>query len=401
MARFASQLARLIQVLERQSQAGPVMAPVWQRLQVPLQGLSPEDLAALQRPEHPFWALLDRIAALSAVQAGSPDEMRALVAKLDPVLAQLETTQTAATPVAYDTALAEMETLRVELPEANSQALESALDQEARRREIEPAVRNQLVDQLRRLRVPAIVQQFLLGPWVEVLTSSLVREGTEAPNSQRWMNAVADFTAAVSRQRRGHTLSEAERAPLLALARDGMEQAGLQGHRIEGYLFDLTAVLSHEAGREPPLPEAPLPELGRAAEPFPDARLSSDEPAPRATEPWEDTESRAWMGHADLETVAVAFEEDAPEAAAQRQAWISALKPGTICRLMLQGRWATAQLVWQSDNGQFFMFKGPLAIGTQTVTRRVLERLRSEGLATVVEPGQTLAKALRALPSAG
>jgi hypothetical protein len=164
----------------------------------------------------------------------------------------------------------------------------------------------------------------------------------------------------------------------------------------------LAAVLSHESSREAPLPDAPLPEHGSpvAADPA-EARLMSDGAAASGAGPWEDTESKAWMGHANLETVPFAFDEEAPEAAAQRQAWINALKAGAICRLMLEGRWATAQLVWRSDNGQFFMFKGALATGTQTLTRRVLERLRSEGLATVVEPGQTLAKALRALPSAG
>ncbi|MBC7700285.1 MAG: DUF1631 family protein [Massilia sp.] len=68
------------------------------------------------------------------------------------------------------------------------------------------------------------------------------------------------------------------------------------------------------------------------------------------------------------------------KAAAQR--WLQTLTKGVRCKLFLQGQWVTAHLLWRSDNGEFFMLSSSLAGGMHSMTRRALERLRIEGLAT-------------------
>ena len=85
---------------------------------------------------------------------------------------------------------------------------------------------------------------------------------------------------------------------------------------------------------------------------------------------------------------------DAADAASD---WIDALRPGRRCKLYLQGVWATAQLVWSSDNGAIFMFTSNLAGGMHSMTRRALKRLRAEGLATDLADPSAVQRALGGL----
>ncbi|MFZ2990430.1 DUF1631 family protein, partial [Ideonella sp.] len=396
----SGQLGQLLQVLARQSQAGPVMEPIWARVQACFDRLGADELRALQQPDHPFWRLLDRIAALSVVQQPSSRQMQDLAQQLEPVLGQLEQAAEPLSTMRFDSALAELDSLPMPMEDVNPRGLATALELESRRRDIEPAVRSQLVAQLRPLAVPPTLRQFLLGPWVQVLTAALALDGPENAATERWMNAVADFLGAASRLRRGNAVARPECEALVALAGEGMRGAGLPEHLVQGNLADLSRWLN--AG--PLLPAAtpaeatlyvpPEPEQAAAAQPV--AAVPEPDPPAGAPADWDEE----WQGHADLDTVPMGMGEalvNDPAAQAEREAWLSALHVGDLCRLKLQGRWVTALLTWRSDNGQFFMFKSRHAAGVHTLSRRSLERLRGEGLATRVEPGQLLAHALSAL----
>ena len=399
------QLGELVQILSRQSHSGPAMDTVWQRLHSPMTRLAPAQLAALQQEDHPFWRLLDRIAGLSEVQSADDPQMQRLADQLDPMLVQLEEAGDTLSNASFDSALAQLDSLPAPMPAVSPQALESALDHEARRREMEPAVRGQLVEQLRALMLPPVLKQFLLGPWVQVLSRVLARDGTQAPATLHAMNLVPDLLAAASQQRRGQPLAPMERQRLLDAAEDGMDAAGLPGHMVNGYLADLAAVLSGVAATHssPEAPDSPTlvitPAMLAAAK---GELLPEPEPPPPGFDPtnmrgWSDTAREEWHGHAELATVPMAMAEEAEAARLAREAWLQGLKAGQLCRLMLQGRWTTALLTWRSDNGQFFMFKSRHAAGSHTLTYRALDRLRREGLATHIEPGQMLARARRAM----
>ena len=51
-------------------------------------------------------------------------------------------------------------------------------------------------------------------------------------------------------------------------------------------------------------------------------------------------------------------------------------------RLFIHGRWARCQLLWRSDQGQFFLFAGDSPTRNHSITRRALERLSAAGLIT-------------------
>ena len=391
------QLAQLLQILSRQSQSGPAMDAIWQRLLEPVQRMGATALADLQQTDHPFWRLLDRIAMLSTVQAQSGPAMRELAARLEPVMAQLER-GASLTAEQFDTALAELDTLPgADLPDA-SQAMESVLDLEARRREIEPAVRSQLVWQLRPLALPAVLKQFLLGPWVEVLTHALSNAGPDSPSTMRFMNHVADLLAAVSQQRRGQALQDSERQPLLDVAEEGMRAGGLPEHVVQGCLNDLAAVL---AGAQGAVASGTRPEAEAGLAPVLPAVEDDEDSHSSEADEYVDSGTDEWLGHAELATVQTTFSGGSEASQTASQAWTEGLQVGGLCRLMLQGRWVTAMLSWRSENGMFFMFKSRHTAGTHTLTLRSLVRMRSEGLATSIAPGQMLARALQALAGPG
>jgi len=74
--------------------------------------------------------------------------------------------------------------------------------------------------------------------------------------------------------------------------------------------------------------------------------------------------------------------------------WTQSLRKGMWCKLYLQGQWTTAHLLWVSDNRQFFMFTSDKAGGMHSMTRRALERLRAEGLATNLEERSLMQRAV-------
>lgn len=371
-------LEQLTRTLARQSHAGPAMEPVWRRLLAQVERLSADELGRLRQPDHPFWRLLDRLAALSAVHSPGDPEMRELASRLGPMLAQLE--QPAAPSLAsFDTALSQLDSVPSDLGGTRPMELESAFDQAARRQQVEPTVRAQLLEQLRQTPVPDILRQFLLGPWHQVLSGVLVKDGTGSASTLRYMNLVGDLLAAVARLRRGTVPSPLERQSLLDTARDGMAGAALPVHVVDGYLADLSRVLS--GVDKIALAQAVAPSEPEVITEVPGlAALSGEE----------------WQGHAELPTVPVPLDED-DGGRAELEAWVQGLKAGDLCRVMLQGRWVTALLNWRSDNGQFYMFRSRVGSGTHTLTRQALTRLRSEGLATRIEPGQLLARALETM----
>ena len=53
---------------------------------------------------------------------------------------------------------------------------------------------------------------------------------------------------------------------------------------------------------------------------------------------------------------------------------------GPATRVFLNGAWTQAQLLWRSEQDQFFLFAGETPQRTHSVSRRALERLRGAEL---------------------
>jgi hypothetical protein len=97
-----------------------------------------------------------------------------------------------------------------------------------------------------------------------------------------------------------------------------------------------------------------------------------------------------------LPTVPMAYGDEQPDTphGDTPTEWTQSLRKGMWCKLYLQGQWTTAHLLWVSDNRQFFMFTSDKAGGMHSMTRRALERLRAEGLATNLEERSLMQRAV-------
>jgi hypothetical protein len=73
--------------------------------------------------------------------------------------------------------------------------------------------------------------------------------------------------------------------------------------------------------------------------------------------------------------------------------WLASLQVGTWVRMFLQGRWAQAQLLWEGDRGELWLFGDGASDATWAVRRGALLRLHAEGLAKTLTKRSLLARA--------
>ena len=75
------------------------------------------------------------------------------------------------------------------------------------------------------------------------------------------------------------------------------------------------------------------------------------------------------------------------------------LAPGRAARLLLQGHWIDAQLLWRNDGGDLLLFADTDG-RTHALTRRAIERLEAEGLVRIAPPGSLVQRAIDSLLAA-
>lgn len=349
----------------------------------------------LDSMDNPLWRLIDRLAALgqfdSEVPAGSLQ--LPLHLRLEPIIAELER---GAQPMAgerYAQALKALDAEARDMADEQfstpapfsvsglaQQALlnEPALAAEERRQALEPLVRQQMVARLRDGHVLPEIKQFLLGPWLEVVVQAVVQGGEEAPATQRVLGLVESLIEAGGYRRRA-PLTPAELACLRMEAEDGLQGLPqIDPVRTRRHVQDLGVALA----RWP----RPAPDTAAPAE-----ALFDDD----------DADAPDWPSHADLATVPIALDAHNPDERSLRdcEAWLDSLAVGDICRIQRQGQWATLRLNWRSDAGTYFAFGNSAGLAF-CASRRVLGRLRLEGLATTMARGQWVQQAVDTLPMA-
>ena len=348
------------------------------RLRRPGQVLAEGDPRLWQNLDHPWWRLLDQIIALDATAPGhtttpaKPDPVHAALAEAVARLAQSPSANRRNWQVAWEPVKAALERAVAE----RRQALEPQagnLQHQAEAQEMEIAMRNQVVQQLRSTPVSAGLRPFLLGPWTQVLTHAALQHGTQGTPTSRLALVLDDLIHAT--QQPGQRVSSAQRTVLLRQVREGLATLGLPPERLETEITDLRALL-----RNPP---------------------------PVEQETWEeavDTLPTPWVLdlHAALPTVPLEMPDATPartgaDDLARHAAWFSTLEPGAHCRLFLMGRWMTVQLDWVGETRKLFLFTNRHGGRTHSLTRRMLEKLREAGLAATIEDGFLVAQAMDSL----
>jgi hypothetical protein len=396
LAVTVEQVPALLARVAAQAQLSQGMAGLLARLAPLVQGSLQAHPQLLHAQDGAVWRLIDRLVSLSQLDPASsatPDRP-ALDQRLTPLINALMDQPGPLGPQHYERALAHADRLAMaSLPEAvgTSSHASRTLNLQARQLELEPLIRSQMVERVAPLDLLPGARQFLLGPWVQVLTHASARDGVDAPSTQRWAGLIDSLVDGAARHRR-RPLSPAELDCQLLDAADGLRDAGLPSARITQHLDDLRAELAHW----PRMAPAHTDEVPALAAELTEAERNSLMPPGSP-----DIDDSDWQHHADLATVPVDLQENDPNtpAALARRAWMASLAPSQLCRIFLQGRWTSVRLDWISEGAQFFAFsrrRGP-AFST---SRRVLERLRAEGLVTTIDPGQWLREAASTLPGA-
>lgn len=376
------------------------MQALMTRLAAPVARSVAADQRLLDSVDNPLWRLIDRLAALGQLDTDmAPGSLQLpLHLRLEPIIARLEAAAQPMPVERYAQALAEAEAEAHDVADANARSQPStgglqlgtaplplsasptpaAPAVEPLRQDLEPVMRAQMAARLRDDPVLAEVRQFLLGPWLQVVVKAYAGQGEEAPSTQRVLGAVESLIEAGSYRRRT-PLSRAELDCLRMEAEDGLLQIDhMPGDRVQQHVVDLTRA------------------LGTWPRPAPDTEFSAllDEPEEVAT-----PDPDAWPTHDELATVPIALDAHNPDERSLRdcETWLDSLAAGDICRIQRQGQWATLRLNWRSDTGTYFAFGNStgLAFGA---SRRVLGRMRLEGLATTMARGQWVRRAVDTLP---
>ncbi|WP_396268735.1 DUF1631 family protein [Ideonella sp.] len=427
----ATQVPALLARMAQQAGLDAGMTALMADLAVALQRSVEAQPEMLANEQGVTWRLVERLVALGQLYPLHKPGKLPLEQRMAPLIERLQRSKSPAKDSAYQRVLDHVEQMHLAALKAAADAQrqpEAQLDVEVRRDELEPLILFQMLDRLSGQDPQPEIRQFLLGPWVQVLARVSATEGVDSPAAQRW-TALVDVLIEKSAQDLSQPLGPAELECLLMEVREGLSAGAHTDERIRSHEADLMTALAewprartvHPApapNAPAPLPHAPPskpPES--AAEPF---AVVADQgfddapeapPAPDATERLasagdqgttpgsEDMLSSRWAHHSELETVPQVLQDDPPDSPGRlaRAAWINGLAAGQMCRIFMQGRWTSARLDWVSDRQRFYSFSRPRDTPF-TASRRVLERMRSEGLITTIDPGQWLRAAANSLP---
>lgn len=254
--------------------------------------------------------------------------------------------------------------------------------------------------------VPAVVQDFLFGPWSQVMAHARLTDGSRHPDPGGWNSVITDLLWSVKTD---HTLRDPARLfttvpAMLVRLRDGMKLIGYEPSQSETFFQALEQlhrpVLKLRARTRK---ASHGPEAGPTLDP---ALMNTQRQQPRAP-------GELWLTPSELQQAG--FEDSQQsgpmplaaddEAQPQTATIIAGLQQGCWVDLHSRGRWRRANLKWVNERATLFMFTSH---GGQphSMTRRSLERLVRERHLRPVEQGAVVPRALEQLaqpaaPAAG
>jgi hypothetical protein len=354
----------VVQAVLQEARPSPGMRHLMERLTGAGQRLAREEPQVWHQSEHAWWALLDRLLGLCAVLDGQPGGAQDRFAeRCNEIAAGL----LQPSDVAPDSALCRsvLDQLTTAAQTFAAQAgNDGSTAPPAAASGLSKLVREQMSQQLRTSEAPGTLRRFLMGPWLRVLSTALDPQRGEPEQAQRYTEWVDRVLASI---RNGTSATGLD--ALIEGGREGLQSIGLPEAQIATWMEDLQGRL--EERRQAPEPAAQAP---------------------------------AWR-HEDLPTVPIDLHPSAHGARARRDrvAWIKGLRVGDICRLYLEDAWYTVQLVVdpvaEGREDEVFVFQSRDPDARHALTKDALTLMRADGLATTVEPGGFIAKALDTLPA--
>lgn len=394
-ARVVELLARVFATIQADTQLSAACRAVIARLQVAALRVATQDRTMLESPGHPVWQVMDKIAHASSGHPLADDPRQAaLMAFCEAVAEEISRAPNADTAsfrragARIDAFLAEQRQWQLREADASVQSLQ----RNERREMLEQILSQRLTEQIAHLRTTPEIRRFMTGAWAKVLAESMLRFGEQAEPTPTYLKTVDDLLWSL--QTPDHPQS---RQRLLALLpgllqrlRAGMALIAMPAPEQQAVLDALMGVHtealrpgSRPAGAETLTPEQIVQRM-------------RDEVVPEgpAVRPFSDSV----IDLASMDTVPADFLQTQPAGTIEETTRrIDTFAPGLRQRLFLQGRWSRVQLLWRSEQGQYFLYAGERAGTTHSVTRRALERLDAAGLVQPLEERPLVQRTLDAL----
>ncbi len=370
-------LSRLFDQILADKRLMPAVKGVLGRLQVSVLRVALRDPSLLRQHDHPTWQLLNRLAAHCVGYDNPADErLTDFLRFMEDLIGRVAASSRPDAQL-YRNALQEVndfiDAKSREAMEKSRAALEKL--QRIERRDQLCNVLRQQIRQMKDVEVSTRLRDFLFGPWVDAMVEAMVRFGEQDERTAEMLQTVDEllWTLQPPRTPGDRDRLRAMLPELVARLNKGMDLVKLPQSQRDGVMAELmahhsTSLRNQAAPRE----------------------LTPEEIVQRMRDEADPTSTHGRLDGVDrgaLPTVPVGLmTEDGSDAGRRaRQAWMARLQPGTWFHMFVQGDWETAQLMWSSEDGQFFMFASHMAGQSHSLTRRAIERLLAEGLIAVLE----------------
>lgn len=388
-------LSRLFDMVLSDTRLPAAFRTLMARLQASALRVALNDPSMMSQHDHPVWALMDRIADVSALytQAGDP-RLSGLLAFCEGLVDRLARANRHDAHL-YRQTLAQFDTfvqsqINEQLTHASVKVDE--LSRAEQRDQIQQQIAQRLADQIAALRAPIApnMRHFVTGTWSRVLAVAMLDDGEEAESTASYMKALDDLLWSLnlpdhpqSRQRLVGLLPS-----LLQRLRSGMTLIELPAVEQQHVLDELMAAHT-EALR-------PARQTDGDLSPEQIVQMLRDEPAPAPG--MAPAFGDSLIDLASMETVpAELIDSAAVPDAAETADHVGELRPGDGRRLFLRGRWTRALLLWRSAGGQYFLFASESPGRTHAITRQALTRLHAEKLLLPLEERSLTQRAVEAL----
>ena len=250
-------------------------------------------------------------------------------------------------------------------------------------------------------QVPAVVVDFLCGPWAQVVAQARIADGAGSKSAAKYQSLISAMLWSAHPDLASSNVSKLTKlVPLLiSTLREGLETIRYPATRTSAFLEALMG-LHQKAFRKASKgaqaePEAPVLET--------DSRFGR---ANRVEEgdPWVDPVEARTSNFVDISDGS----EETPDTAEARpqtkvdmllDATLDELPLGSWVELQIDDQWVRTQLTWASPHGTLFLFTSAAGT-TQSMTRRSRDRLVESGKLRVISGQPVLDSALNAVAQA-
>lgn len=253
--------------------------------------------------------------------------------------------------------------------------------------------------------VPELVVSFLRGPWAQVVAESQLRCVSGTEDADGFLALVDDlvWSVRVSAARRNRSRLVQLVPGMLVKMRQGLTMIDYPPERIAAFLDELITFHEQAFEGQRPAPVAsgePVAPTREGSDAGPDTQAADTQTSDSILDM-----SDYWMSEAEaqdsgyLEEVHAVDPGMAPPADAmpEPQQWSAqTLHTGAWVDLAMGGEWVRAQLTWASPHRTLFMFISGNGLA-HSMSRRTMERLRTQALIRLVSDGKVLDQALDAV----